>query len=227
MAQMPKITHGFEIRPLAHRPKVPVLSELLHALLELGLPVAALSWLLFYRLYSRGELARDADRKAIGASLKSIRKAQKESGVTPDSLLHGKWMKFGGGFYGVAAVWTLIYIEASGIVGVIAHPSSVPDMFRNGIVNFILQQVSGQIGMLVDAAIWFTWWPNRGNSPIVWFGVAYLAYIAGLELARFETRIGSRVVELDSRERWLSMVPFRKQERGQIDVDEKKPESEE
>jgi hypothetical protein len=44
----------------------------------------------------------------------------------------------------------------------------------------------------------------------VWFGVAYAAYIAGLELARFETRIGSRVVELDSRERWASMVPFRK-----------------
>jgi hypothetical protein len=40
--------------------------------------------------------------------------------------------------------------------------------------------------------------------------VAYAAYIAGLELARFETRIGSRAVELDSRERWASMVPFRK-----------------
>ncbi|MBS0302936.1 MAG: hypothetical protein JSR16_12330, partial [Proteobacteria bacterium] len=51
-----------------------MLSELPRAILEIGLPVALLSWLLFYRLYSRGELARDADRKAIGASLKSIRK---------------------------------------------------------------------------------------------------------------------------------------------------------
>ena len=61
-----------------------------------------------------------------------------------------------------------------------------------------------------DAATWFNWWPGRGYNPVVWFGVAYAAYIAGLELARFETRIGSRVVELDSRERWASMVPFRK-----------------
>jgi len=187
-----------------------MLSELPRAILEIGLPVALLSWLLFYRLYSRGELARDADRKAIGASLKSIRKAQKESRTTSDSLLHAKWMKFGGGFYGVAAAWTLIYIEASGVVGVIVHPSTVPDMFRNGIVDFIVQQISGQISSLVDAAIWFNWWPGRGHNPIVWFGVAYAAYIAGLELARFETRIGSRAVELDSRERWLSMVPFRK-----------------
>jgi hypothetical protein len=40
--------------------------------------------------------------------------------------------------------------------------------------------------------------------------VAYVAYIAGLNLARYETGFGKRVVELDSRERWLSMVPFRK-----------------
>jgi hypothetical protein len=188
----------------------PMLSELPRAILEIGLPVAALSWLLFYRLYSRGELARDADRKAIGASLKSIRKAQKESKSTSDSLLHTKWMKFGGGFYGVAAAWTLIYIEASGVIGGVLHPSTVPDMFRDGIGGFIAQQISGQVSTLVDAATWFNWWPGRGHNPVVWFGVAYVAYMAGLELARFETRIGSRVAELDSRERWASMVPFRK-----------------
>jgi hypothetical protein len=194
-----------------------MLSELPIAILEIGLPVAVLSWLLFYRLYSRGEIARDADRKSIGASIKSLRKTQKESKQTSDSLLHAKWMKFGGGFYGVAAAWTLIYIEASGVVGVIAHPSTVPDMFRGGIVDFIVQQISGPISSLVDAAIWFTWWPDRGHNPIVWFGVAYAAYIAGLELARFETRIGSRAVELDSRERWASMVPFRKARTDAVD----------
>lgn len=187
-----------------------MLSELPHAIFEIGLPVAVLSWLLFYRLYSRGELARDADRKAIGASLKSMRKAQKESKETPDSLLHAKWMKFGGGFYGVAAAWTFIYINASGVIGVILHPSTVQDMFRNGIGGFISQQITGQIDTFVDAATWFSWWPGKGHDLIVWFAVAYAAYIAGLELARFETGFGHRVVELDSRECWLSMIPFRK-----------------
>lgn len=187
-----------------------MLSELPRAILEIGLPVAALSWLLFYRLYSRGELARDADRKAIGANLKSIRKAQKESKSTSDSLLRTKWMKFGGGFYGVAAAWTLIYIEASGVIGVVLHPSTVPDMFSNGVGGFIAQQITGQVSTFVDAATWFNWWPGRGHDPVVWFGVAYAAYIAGLELARIETHIGSRIVELDSRERWASLVPFRK-----------------
>jgi hypothetical protein len=188
----------------------PMLSELLHAVLELGLPVAALSWLLFYRVYSRGELARDADSKSIQASLKAIRKVEKESKENSDSVLHGKWMKFGGGFYGVAAVWTLIYIEASGVIGVVLHPSVVPEMFHKGIVHLITQQITSQITTLIDAAIWFTWWPDKGHGPVMWFAVAYVAYIAGLNLASYETRFGSRVVELDSRARWRSLIPFGK-----------------
>lgn len=189
-------------------------TELLHAIVELGLPVAALSWLLFYRLYSRGQLARDADSKTIGASLKAMRKAEKGSAETSDSVLHTKWMKFGGGFYGVAAAWTLIYIEASGIIGVIVHPSVLKEMFDNGLVAFVTNQITGQISTFVDAAIWFSWWPGKGHGPIAWLVVAYIAYAAGLNLARYETGFGSRVVELDSRTRWRSLVPFRKKSAG-------------
>ncbi len=195
------------------------LNELLHAILELGLPVAVLSWLLFYRLYSRGDLARDADHKAIDASLKTMRKTEKESAQTSDSVLHTKWMKFGGGFYGAAAAWTLIYMEASGIIGAILHPSVVKQMFQNGLVSLITQQITGQITNLVDAAIWFTWWPDKGHGPIIWLAVAYVAYIAGLNLARYEMGFGSRVVELDSRARWRSLIPFRK-ERVEASSDE-------
>lgn len=188
----------------------PTLSELVHAVFELGLPVAVLSWLLFYRLYSRGELARNAGHKSIDASLKAIRKTEKESKATSDSLLHAKWMKFGGGFYGVAAAWTLIYIEVSGFVGTVLHPSALLDVFHKGIGDFIAQKISGQVTTLVDAATWFAWWPEKRHGPAVWFVVAYVAYIAGLNLARYETGFGSRVVELDSRAWWRSWVPFSK-----------------
>ena len=199
--------------------RIPFVSELLFAILELGLPVTALTWLLFYRLYSRGHLARDADHKAIDASLKEIRKAQKESKETSDSLLQTKFMKFGGGFYGVAAAWTLLYIEVSGIINVILHPSVIKDMFDKGLGGLIANQISGQVSTFVDAAIWFSWWPEKGHGPIVWFAVAYVAYIAGLNLARYETGFGKRVVELDSRARWRSLIPFRK-ERAEMSKDE-------
>ena len=86
----------------------------------------------------------------------------------------------------------------------------VSDALSKGIGHLIGQQIAGQITTLVDAATWFSWWPGRGHNPVVWFVVAYAAYLGGLNLARYETGFGSRVVELDSRERWLSLVPFRK-----------------
>jgi hypothetical protein len=188
-----------------------MLSEFLRAAFELGVPVAALSWLLFYRLYTRGVLARDADHQTINASLKTIRNEEKESEETPDSLAHAKWMEFGGGFYGVAAAWTLIYIEASGIVEIILHPSVLLEMFHKGIGEFIAHKISDQVTSFVDAATWFSWWPGRGHGPVVWFVVAYGAYLVGLNLARYETGIGRRAIALDSRAWWRSLVPFPRQ----------------
>jgi hypothetical protein len=99
-------------------------------------------------------------------------------------------MEFGGGFYGVAAAWTLIYIEASGIVEIILHPSVLLEMFHKGIGEFIAHKISDQVTSFVDAATWFSWWPGRGHGPVVWFVVAYGAYLVGLNLARYETGIG-------------------------------------
>lgn len=187
-----------------------MLLDLLRAIFELGLPVTALSWLMFYRLYGRGELARDADRKAIDAGLKEIKKVAKESKESSDSLLQAKWFRFGGGFYGVAALWTLLVIEASGIGGIIIHPSIIESMFHDGPTDFIVNQVTSQVGTFVQAAIWFMWWPEKGHGPVFWIAVAYLGYAAGLRLARYETRFGTRVAGLDSRARLRSLMAFRR-----------------
>ena len=187
-----------------------MLSEIAPAVVELGVPVAVLSWYLFHRLYGRGEIARDASSKDIGATLKAIRKSDKAAKRVSDSLLHAKWMKFGGGFYGVAAVWTLIFIEASGVVGFVAHPSKLQEIVHKGAGDFVGSLISGQITTLVSAATWFLWWPARGHGPLAWIVVAYTAYLGGLNLARYETRFGGRLVELDSRARWRSLLLFRK-----------------
>lgn len=180
---------------------------LLRATVELGLPVAALSWLLFYRLYSRGELARDADHKTIHSNLKQIRQAHKKSKGTGggvlhasvDSILHAKWMKFGGGFYGVAALWTLIVMETGGIVSAIAHPSVLEDMFHDGLIGFIVNLLVNQFTTFIQALVWFSWWGGREHGVLGWVAVAYVGYIAGLNVARSESEFGSRVVGLDWR----------------------------
>jgi hypothetical protein len=192
-----------------------MLLDLLRATVELGLPVAALSWLFFYRLYSRGELARDADHKAIRSGLKQIRAESKRSQTPADGILHTKWMKFGGGFYGAVALWTIIVLEAGGVVSMIAHPSSIEEMFRGGLVEFIVSLLTSQITTFVQAFTWFTWWSGRGHDPLVWIVVAYAGYIAGLNLARRETALGDRLAGLDWRARLRSWFGGRKDIRAQ------------
>jgi hypothetical protein len=182
-----------------------MLLVLLRAIVELGLPVAALSWLLFYRLYHRGDLARDADHKAIRASLKQIKTAAKESKTPTDNALHAKWMRLGGGFYGVAALWTLIVIEASGIINAIVDPASLEEAFSRGVVDFGVNLLVSQITSFVQALVWFTWWSGSQHLGYSSIAVAYVGYLAGLNLARRETAVGSRLVDLGWRTRLRSL----------------------
>lgn len=201
----PAAAPGYTFRFLQTAGAALMLLYLLRVTFELGLPVAALSWLLFYRLYSRGELARDASHKVIRTDLKQIRQATKKSETPPDSVLHAKWMRFGGGFYGVTALWTLVVIETSGILTAIADPSSIEDLFRHGLVGFIVSLIVGQFTTFLQAILWFDWWPGHGGQTVVWIAGAYVGYLAGLNLARHETEFGSRLVAVD----WRSQLRSR------------------
>lgn len=174
---------------------------LLQAVVELGLPVAGLSWLLFYRLYSRGELDRDADHKTIRTSLRQIRKATKASPDHGGNLLHAKWMKFGGGFYGVAALWTLIVLEGGGLLNLILHPSSIEGMFKGGLVDFAVNWLVNQFTTIVQAFTWFSYWPRESGGFFGWIAVAYAGYLLGLNLARREAALVNRLVGFDWRAR--------------------------
>ncbi len=189
-----------------------MVSSLLRAILELGLPVAALSWLLFYRLYHRGELARDADRKTIRSGLKQLKKSSSKTDKQSEHVLHKKWMKFGGGFYGVAALWTLIVIEVGGIASVIAHPSAIETMFEGGVLKFLVDWAIGQATTFVQAVTWFNWWSEKAQSPAIWFLVAMGGYVAGLELARHETVLGHWLVDWDWRTQLRAWLARRKGE---------------
>lgn len=155
------------------------------ATLELGLPVALLTWLLFLRLYETGQLARGLDKKTMKSSMKALRKASnsEKAGHRVDYLLHRKWMKFGGGFYGIAALWTLIVIEVRDLVHFLANLDQAGHMFDQGLLSLLVSMLVNQITNFVQALVWFGQWvPEDGDLPL-WLLVAYLGYLAGLNLA--------------------------------------------
>lgn len=164
---------------------------LLEATLKLGIPMVALSWVIFNWLYGDGGLDRQADRKAINAQIKGMKKTFKKSkeGGRANYVL-GKWMWFGSGFYGLAALWTFVVIELQDIFRLLLNPTRIADAFAGGLIAGAIELLMNQIGNLIIAFVWFGYWADEG--VIIWLLVAYFGYWVGIELARRDENLPLR-----------------------------------
>jgi hypothetical protein len=156
--------------------------EILRALLLLGLPMFVLSWFLFFRLYQRRALDRADDEKTSREKLKALKKQVKERGVADDLLQH-RWMKFGGGFYGAAALWTFVVIELTDVRRLLVDFPGFAALFDDGIISLVVGIFVNQIQNFVSAMVWFVYWGSDG-SMLAWVAVAYGGWLTGVSLAR-------------------------------------------
>lgn len=191
-----------------------ILIDVFNAVIKLGLPLAGTSWLLFSRLYDQGDMDRNsAGRRAIKSQVKTLRatfktaKKQRKgkpvvqdgegagdeqvaaiepSPRNPANLLYEKWMWFGSGFYGLAALWTFCIIELSDLYNFLFHFPGLAALFGDGVLSLILNILLNQLENLVTAFVWFGYWD--ADSVLLWVLVAYLGYWLGLEGARREYR---------------------------------------
>lgn len=154
---------------------------------SLALPVTLLSWCLFDRLYAAGRLERGLDRKAFRSQLKRIRVESKKD---RSDFLNTRWMRFGGGFYGVAALWTFICMELTELAAFLQTFESFAILFEDGIWAVVVRFLVNQLVNFVLAFVWFTWWPGvAGTASIfLWLVVAYAGYLTGLSLAQRNIR---------------------------------------
>ncbi len=188
--------------------------EILQTLVLVGLPVGCLTWLLFHRLYESGRIHRDSDEKALRNELKALKKSVKED---KSDLINTRWMKFGGGFYGVAALWTFVVIETTDFLSFLWNFAGVAALFEDGVISFIVSVFINQITNFISAFLWFTWWPrNEGDAPVIlWFFVAYAGYLAGFRLARN----GIEPAEISARiQQWKASRQSSQHDTGDEDV---------
>jgi hypothetical protein len=165
------------------------ISSVLLIILGFGLPVAVLTWYLFLRLYDRGDLDRSLDRNSLGPHLKALKKQHKKQRKNKESLsthlVHDRWMKFGGGFYGLATLWTLAVVEVVDISGFVFNFPGFAVLFEDGLISFLVHAFVNQMMNLVSALTWFIYWgEDRGGNIFVAPIVGYIAYLLGLRLAR-------------------------------------------
>lgn len=156
--------------------------EFLRALALGGVPVCAASFLLAWWGLRRGMFKELGSVDALGREVKSLSKL-KPAERTARNPMHDKWLKFGGGFYGVVGLLTWIKIEIEDL------PTQVPDLlgglFRLDI-GVVVQFFVDSLMNFVAAISWPAYWLQRIHSPHpwAWFIAAWLGYWAGVRLAQ-------------------------------------------
>ncbi|MFT6046305.1 MAG: hypothetical protein ACI9WC_002010 [Arenicella sp.] len=164
---------------------------ILEAVFKLGVPILVLSWLLFSWLYREGRLEIKADRKATAGSLREMKKASKQKDVGGQNYIYDKWMWFGSGFYGLAALWTFLVMEMVDILNLILNFPGFTSLLADGFIKVIVRGLLNQLENIVSAFVWFNYWSE--GSPVIWLVVAYFGYLGGIELARrFNIELSSK-----------------------------------
>jgi hypothetical protein len=162
------------------------LFDLLEAMVKLGIPLFLFSWLLFTKLYDGGEINRDGNNQQFKQQLKAFNKSSKKkakrSERTPVDRVMGHWVSFGGGFYGLAALWTFVVIEIKDIFSFVFYFPGLDVLFEDGLVRLAVSILVNQITNAISAVVWFSYWPAQ--SILIWVLVAYFGYWLGMDLAK-------------------------------------------
>jgi len=155
---------------------------------KLGLPVVGLSFLLLRWAFDAGHVDRGARRQEYSAQMRAVRRSVRGGGKHKVNFLQRKWLKFGGGFYGVAALWTYIVVEFREVIAFIGGYNGL-DRFLDAdfgelLVNFLVNSLTN----FITALTWMVYWSEGPGSPNagLWILVAIAAFMLGRELARRE-----------------------------------------
>lgn len=162
---------------------LPMIQEFFSALFKAGLPVGVTAYLLVWWALRNGYLSDVETVKDVELQVKRLRK-DKEGKKSGDPV-HRKWLALGGGFYGVVALLTLIYIELTDILGFIRNFDGFASLAE-------LLSISTLVGIFIEtltntfmALAWPAYWLSdlRVDHAWMWFAIAYGGYWIGSHLA--------------------------------------------
>ena len=157
--------------------------EVLEAVFKLGLPVFILTWLLIHRLYRAGKITEGADHKAVKSTLKQLKKGWNKEDRARSDFVQNKWMRFGGGFYGVTALATFIIVEVTDALSFLWNFPGIDELLESGVVSFVIGILTNQLETFITSLIWFGYWASDDQTLLIWVITPYLGYLAGLKLA--------------------------------------------
>lgn len=159
-----------------------MLIELIRALALAGPPVFGTAFVLAWWGLRRGAISDTTGVSALDRELKTLRK-MKQGERPRGNPLHEKWLKFGGGFYGVVGLMTWLWIEAFELLpDTLGLVKSVYRLDPGGVIAFFVASFKN----FIAAIAWPAYWLDRIDTPApwAWFLAAWVAYWAGVRLAQ-------------------------------------------
>ncbi len=185
-----------------------MLANYLLILLKSGIPIAATSlvlvWWALRQDYLGGANSLDEYeqwKKAESQNSKAEKKRRKQAKRDPVAAaaevnsgaedrqpakrkfdpLHSQWSEFGGGFYGVVALFTYAVIEIGEIRDFL---SSFTELLRGELISMVVNFFIESLKNFITAITWPAFWLGRIHSEQwLWFAGAYGGYWLGARAA--------------------------------------------
>ncbi len=123
-----------------------------------------------------------------------------EQGEKLDPVLE-KWFSFGGGFYGLVALYTWLVIEWNEVWNFVSElPGLVLSFNIGGLISLAISLFIESIMNFFTAIAWPLYWLDVAGNPWIWGGVAYAGYWLGIKAAQQASKRSLRrsAVDLNS-----------------------------
>lgn len=163
-----------------------IVIEATWALLLVGVPMALFTLVIVWWAMRNGHFLDIKSSKELKRELKAMSKQKVKSAIDNRGLINKKWAKFGGGFYGVAAFFTYIVIEATEIVTTVVNFGGLWGFLKQLDIGVILNIFIEALINFIAAMAWPLYWMGRIDTEQtwMWFVAAYAGYWLGLRLAQ-------------------------------------------
>lgn len=144
-----------------------MLFELIKAIVLAGLPIAAFSYYLIM-LTRKKTVLQSTNASQLKKELKSIEHNKEPEETFWESALQKKFLKFGGGFYGVVTLITYIHIEGYQIIQFIVGVFGEGSAFSGGLVSLIIAFFIELFMNLITAFMWPVYWSKFLPIDLFW-----------------------------------------------------------
>jgi hypothetical protein len=164
---------------------MPSITEIFEAIWKLALPVAAVSFVMVWWALKKGLLQETEQVKALTNEIKAMSRLKR--GEKPDmNPLHSKWMKFGGGFYGIVAIYTYGLVEWDELRTFVADFGGFGAFIRNLNIGVLVNIFIEGFKNFITAISWPVYWMAEFGAERIWIwgGMAYAGYWLGMKIAQ-------------------------------------------